>query len=156
MEEKQTRRSANVPAVIVGVFAIGTALLGLSYNAMSVSSALSGVFDSDDTPYFNEAFFLMSAICVSCQITLLVCGIDLVRSKLRWSRLVTLLLFFELGYVFAVGTLWLEPTIGRSVAAATGVANGGLMFQFFVLLPLWGPLLLWWTKSKERHQATQG
>jgi hypothetical protein len=85
-------------------------------------------------------------------ITLLVCGVDLVRSRLRWTRLVIFILLFEVGYFFAVGLLWLEPTIGRSDAAATGVANGVLIAQFAILLRLWEPLLQWWANSKRPVQ----
>ena len=95
----------------------------------------------------------MSGICVCCYVILLVCGIELVRSRLRWSRLATFVLLFEVGYFFAVGTLWLQPTFGKSIAAATGVANGGLMAQFVVLFPLWGPLLLWWVNSRQKSIA---
>jgi hypothetical protein len=154
MEDTTTERRANVPAVVVGVFAVITALLGLLYNATTAATAWRGAFDSmlkqDEYPYFYQAFFIMSGVCVFCFIVLLVCGVDLVRSRLRWARLLSLVLLFEVGYFFAAGSLWREPTIGLSVAAATGVANGGLMAQFIILLPFWAPLLLWWARS--RHQ----
>jgi hypothetical protein len=154
MRQTPTHHPVSVPAVIVGVVAILTAIFGLYYNAMSTISALHGAFDpmlkKGDEPYFYQAFVIMSAICVCCYVILLVCGIDLVRSRLRWSRLVSFLMLFEVVYFFAIGSLWLEPTIGLSVGAATGVANGGLMAQFIILLPLWGPLLLWWARSRQQ------
>jgi hypothetical protein len=158
MESSATaHRRANIPSIVVGVFLLLTAAVGLYYNATSTISAFRGDFDpmlkKDDLPYFYHAFFTMSAICIFCYVVLLVCAVDLVRSRLRWSRLVTLILILEVGYFFAVGSLWLEPTIGHSVAAATGVANGGLMAQFIILLPLWGPLLLWWANSRHKLLA---
>lgn len=148
-----TVRRANTPAIVVGVFLLGTATLGLIYNATTMFAALQDAFGpmllKGDLPYFYLAFIIMSAICVCCYIAILVCGVDLVRSRLRWARLVTLIMVFEVGYFFAVGWLWLEPTIGHSIGAATGVANGGLMAQFLILLPLWAPLVLWWAKSRQ-------
>jgi hypothetical protein len=83
-------------------------------------------------------------------------GIDLLRSRLRWARLISLVFLFELIYLFAIGALWLKPTFGRSIAAATGVANGGLMAQFVVLLPIWGPVSLWWGVDRARRAGSAG
>ena len=158
MEPSISRRSLNIPAIAVGVVAIVTASLGLLYNAMMINSAIQGAFApmnaQDDLPYFYHALFIMSAICIACYLILVVCGISLIRSRLDSSRLVTLVLLFEVGYLFAIGTLWLEPTIGHSVAAATGVANGGMVIQMIILLPLWGPLLLWWANRREHLSPT--
>jgi hypothetical protein len=57
-------------------------------------------------------------------------------------------LLFEVIYFLSVSLLWTRLTSGMSVAAATGVANGGLMVQFVILFPLWGPLVLWWAKKR--------
>lgn len=56
------------------------------------------------------------------------------------------MLLFEIVYFFSLGMLWLAPSMGMSVAAATGVANGGLMAQFLILFPLWAPLLAFWAR----------
>jgi hypothetical protein len=154
MNKSRGRLPINIPAIIVGVFAILTALFGLYYNATSLMVAFRGAFDQvvkqDDEPYFYPAFYIMSVVCLLCYVALVVCGFDLVRCRLRWSGLAIFILLLEVGYFFAVGSLWFEPTIGGSVAAATGVANGGLMAQFVILFPLWGPLTLWWARSKQR------
>jgi hypothetical protein len=153
------RQRANFPSILVGVVLVIAAGLGLLYNAMTLNAAWAGAFaqlsSDENLPYFYHALGLMSAFCILCYLTLIVCGIDLVRSRLRWSRLVTLILILEVGYFFAVGSLWLEPTIGHSVAAATGVANGGLMVQFAILLPLWAPLVLWWARSREAARMVE-
>ena len=152
-------RVTNVPAIVVGVVALITALLGIIYNVPIIIGAMRGTFDqmvkNGDEPYFYPAFYIMSGICLACYIVLVVCGIDLIRSRLRWARLVTLILLFEVGYFFAVASLWLQPTIGRSVAGATGVSNGGMIAQFLILFPLWGPLLLLWAKAREKAVVAQ-
>ena len=70
------------------------------------------------------------------------CAIDMLRLRARSGRLLSLVLLFEVCYFFAVGFFWMEPTIGQSIAAATGVANGGMMAQFLILFPIWAPILL--------------
>jgi len=47
------------------------------------------------------------------------------------------------------------PEIGHSVGAASGVANGGLMFQLIILFPIWGGILGFWTKRKSRSPRGQ-
>jgi len=152
METSRSTPSHSIPAIVVGVVAIVTAILGLLYSALTISTAIQGDFssvnDEYDLRYFYQAFFIMSAICIACYLILAVCGVSLVRSRLGSSRLVTLVLLFEVGYIFAIGMLWLEPTFGRSIGAATGVANGGMTIQMIILFPLWGPLLLWWAKRR--------
>lgn len=74
---------------------------------------------------------------------MIVCAIDLLRFRLRTGRLLAFVLVFEVGYFFAVGSMWREPTVGSSIAAATGIANGGLMVQFLILFPVWGPTAMW-------------
>lgn len=152
-----TPQSKNVPAIVVGASLLLTAGIGLFYNSATLTAALSEAFESllqeHDLPYFYQAYYIMLGTCTLCYVVLMVCGIDLVRSRLRTSRLVTLILILEVGYFFAVGSLWLAPGIGRSIGAATGVANGGLMVQFIVFLPLWAPLLLWWARSRQKSKT---
>lgn len=152
METSRSTPAHNIPAIIVGVVAIVTAILGLLYSALTISTAIQGNFSSlneeYDLPYFYQALSIMSAICIACYLILIVCGISLVRSRLSSCRLVIFVLLFEVGYIFAIGSLWMEPTFGESIAAATGVANGGMMIQMIILFPLWGPLLLWWAKRR--------
>lgn len=149
--------SVSIPANLVGVVTLGAAFLGLCYNAISSSVVLSGALETpqhrQDLPYFYPAFYVMSGICVTCYIVLLICAVDFVMSRLRYLRLFALVLLFEVLYTFSIGGLWLDPTIGLSVAAATGIANGGMMLQFLCLLPIWGPLVLWWAKSRQ-HAAS--
>jgi hypothetical protein len=160
METSVTRRPMIVQAVVVGVFAVPTSLFGLYYNATTALMAIRGEFaevlNEFDAPYFYQAFAVMSAISVLCCVVVLVVGIDLLRSRLRWARLVSLVFLFELIYQFAIGALWLEPRFGRSIGAATGFANGGLMPQFLVLLPIWGPVSLWWGSDRARKAILGG
>jgi hypothetical protein len=51
-----------------------------------------------------------------------------------------MLLLLEVLYFFAIGGLWTLPNAGRGIGAATGIANGGLMVQFVLLMPIWIPI----------------
>src|SRR5439155_15928400 len=123
--------------LIVGLVATLASLCGLWYNGTTIVTALHGGF-SDlvsklGLSYFYPAFSLMSGICILCYLLLLVFGIDLLRARLRWSWFLTGVLLFEVIYFFSIALFWLVPSIGMSVGAATGVANGGLMAQFIIL-----------------------
>ena len=87
---------------------------------------------------------IMSTICIVCYILLMVTGVQFVRGKTGLARLFTGVLIFEVVYFFSVAMMWLMPKIGMSVAAASGVANGGLAFQIITLFPLWAPFTVRW------------
>jgi len=141
------KRFTFIVAISVGIVTLVTALLGLAYNAMSLFAAFSGAFDQmpdkASMPYFETAFYVMSGICIACYLAMVYCAIGLFRHSRQTGRLLSLILLFEVGFFFAVGSMWREPTVGSSVAAATGVANGGMMAQFVILFPIWAPLALW-------------
>jgi len=142
---------------MVGIISVLTALIGLSYNGLGLITSIRGGFSELVTErglsYFYPAFYVMSAICVLCYLLLLGCGVDLIRVRLRWSRLLTGVLIFEIIYFIAVSASWMAPTLGKSVAAATGVANGGMMFQFGILFPLWAPLVLYWARRRLEYKS---
>ena len=98
----------------------------------------------------------MSAICLACYLTLLVIGIQFVRLKSSLVPLFTGVMIFEVVYFFSIALFWMIPGIGMSVAAASGVANGGMMFQFLPLFPLWGALLARWAKKGMEARPSDG
>jgi hypothetical protein len=155
MNAVENPSSRNIPAIVVGVALLLTAGFGLYYNGLTAIGMWQHASDpplrSYDERHFVAAYVLMWLVCTFCYLALMVCGVDLVRSKVRWARTVTLILVFEVVYFFTISLLWVMPSIGTSVAAATGVANGGLMAQFVILLPLWAPLLLW--RAQKRPPA---
>ncbi len=60
------------------------------------------------------------------------------------------LYFFSLGFVG-----WHLKGASLSIAAASGVANGGLMAQFIILLPLWGIVLTLWVRKKIQNAKNE-
>jgi len=129
----------------VGVAGIIFAALGLWYNGTTVFAEFS---PGPSEPYFSSAFYAMSAICVVCYGILIYVGIQFARLKTSALSLFVGLMVFEVAYFFAVGAFWTAPGLGSSIAAASGVANGGLVFQLLILFPLWGPLLARWAKNR--------
>ena len=135
---------------IIGIVAIICAAFGLFYNLRSVGYIFSDAMREldKDAPYFYPAYFIMSGVCVICYLLLMASGIQFLRGRLGWISAFIALLIFEVVYFFAVAFLWMLPGIGRTVAAASGVANGGLMFQFVILFPLWGGILAYRAKRR--------
>jgi hypothetical protein len=134
----------------IGIASILLAAFGLLYNAMFILPEFFLGFEKQADPYFYPAFYTMSAICVACYVLLLTLGIQFVRLNVGNLGLFVFLFLFEIIYIKVVFILWSQPTIGMSVAEATGVANGGLVPQGWTLFPIWAvPTLLW-----ARHKLT--
>lgn len=130
-------RIARFALGFVGAVAIVLALSGFAYNFSTIRVNYSNAF-ADIEQYFYHAFYTMSAICLACY-TLLYIGVQMIRGKTDVTRLLILLIAFEVLYFFAIGSLWLLPDYGMSIAGATGVANGGLTIQVITIFPLWAP-----------------
>ena len=121
--------------IVAGVF-------GLLYNASSLFVAFSGAFDQlPDIPHFYTAFYVMSAICIVCYVAIIAASVGLCLGSATCARLLAMLLLFEVLYFFAIGAMWTLPTAGPGIGAATGIANGGLMVQFILLMPIWIPIV---------------
>jgi hypothetical protein len=117
---------------------------------MSFFSVIRSFEYDPEMPYFKPIFFIMSLVCVACYIVLLIIGIEFVRLKRRFRHIFAGLLIFEVAYFISISILWIFPVrnFSMSVASATGVANGGLMFQFITLFPLWAPILVTWAYKR--------
>ena len=139
----------------VGIASIAMAGSGLWYNLTTLFTDFSSLVQEHGMAYFYPAFYIMSAICMACYIALLICGVQFVRLRTSLLKLFIGVIIFELAYFCSIGTMWLIPPIGMSIGAATGVANGGLMFQAFILFPLWAPFLASWAtrRLRETEQA---
>jgi hypothetical protein len=144
-------------ALVLGGLTLLCAVLGLAYSAgmlvFITNAGEEAAARMDSLPHFHPAFFLMWGICVTCFFALAWGGYRLLQRRLTATRLLVGVWLFELVYLFVVAVTWRAPGIGPSIAGATGVANGGLMVQYMILLPLWGPLVLWWLHRRQRCRA---
>jgi len=141
-------KRAQMSLIAIGVVCVISAAFGLFYNFSTLTVALSRAFPTDkDSPYFYQAFYTMSSVCILCYLLLFCCGVAFLRRSVRLVWLFVSLMIFEVIYFFSLGFfLWPMPQLGLSIAGATGVANGGLMAQFLILFPLWGSILAIWAK----------
>jgi hypothetical protein len=139
-------RAARIVLRTVGVAIVACACNGLLYNGASLFAAASGAIDPvtfpEPVPYLYEAFYTLSALCVASYIALLISGAQFIRLSFSLWWLLPAALAIEGGLYFLTGRLWLHPEYGMSIAAATGIAEGGLVVIFFTFLPLWAPILV--------------
>jgi hypothetical protein len=134
---------SRVSVIVTAVTTIICCLIGLLYNYNTIAIIRTGAFERlPQEPHFYPAFYTMSAICIVFNLVLICFSMDFLRGFFRCLKSFTIVMVFKVINFFAIGAFWLHPTLGRSVASATGVANGGLMAQFLILLPLWAPLVL--------------
>lgn len=148
---------------IIGVFAIIFGVVGLSYNWFTIDLDYSKQIQELGASSFYPIFYLMSGICVTFYAVLILCGVQLLRTKIMYLKVFLLLNAVEVIYYFGMmgfwrvkNSFWPVHSIGdasvfeKSAAGAMGVANGGLMFQFITLFPLWGFLIAWWCLKQTR------
>lgn len=134
----------------IGVVCIAFAIIGLLFLSVPSLFMFSNMPEDPEKPYVLQAFTIMLLINVVCYCALFFLGVQFIRLKSRLFPFLAVVVVFEVIYFFSIGFLWLFPDreIARSVAAATGIANGGLMPQFLTLFPIWGPLLAFWADKE--------
>ena len=90
----------------------------------------------------------MSVICVVFYMLLFAAGVQLIRKKSNWAFVLLAIVVLEIAYFLVVGWLWAHSPHRASVAAASGVSSAGLMYQAYVVFPIWGPLLALWARQR--------
>jgi len=143
MEAKTVHK---VILVFVGISSVVMAILGLAFSLSLLYTVDSTTTEHIDQPYFLNAFYIMTAICISFLAIILITGIQLIRGKIYWANILLLIVTMEIIYNYAAGKLWLHPVYGPSIAAATGIANGGLYIQLATLFIIWAPALAMYAK----------
>lgn len=133
---------------LVGAMAIALSILGLYYNFSGLSRYFANPGYDPETPYFESAFTLMSAVCIACYIALVIIGAQFLRGRSKFLHIFTGILIFEVIYFYAAAVMSFVPKLGMSIAAALGVSNGGLVFQGLILFPIWAPLAVNWAARR--------
>ena len=130
---------------VIAALLIVSGVLGLLYNLDSLFAEFSGAFDQApdiaDLPHFYTAFYVMSTVCICCYLVIIAASFGLCLGSAICARLLAKLMLFEVLYFFALGSIWTLPSVGLGIAAATGIANGGLTYQFLLLMPIWIPIV---------------
>ncbi len=106
-----------------------------------------------DPALFYRAFYVMSGICITFYMALLVVGVQLIRQRRRWAVGLLVIVVLEVLYYVGIGLLWRSPQYAMAVAAATGVSSGALSYQAITLFPIWGPWLALWAHRKMSHST---
>jgi len=145
-------RTAIIGLRIVAVATCLMAGLGAFYTLVVGYFTILGPAHFDaESPYFRQAYYAMASICLAFYVLLLYLGVQFwrLRTELRFWFLG--ILIAELVYFLVVGSLWrLEnEKIALSIAAATGVANGGLSIQGITLFPIWATAIVFWVHSSK-------
>jgi hypothetical protein len=139
-------RAARAIFIILGVFSLISAGLGLLYNFGTLSAVWSGAFDEvrselgEELPKVETAYYTMWAICTAFYLGLAFCGAQFLRYRHEIIWTFTGIMAAEVLFFIIVGRLWAHSPYAASISAATGIAAGGLMVQFLLLFPLWGPI----------------
>ena len=138
--------------MIVGLATVIVAALGLWYNystlLLDYSLPLEQSGKTHDLTNFYPIFYTMSVICVGFYLLLLVSGVQLIRKKTNWAFVLLAVMTLEIAYFLVIGWLWARSPNGASIAAATGVSSRGLMYQVYVLFPIWAPSLALWARRR--------
>ena len=146
--------------IAVGIACLLMATAGIWYNseylAVDYSDALEEIlveepkYEGDDLSHFHTIFYILSGLCLAFYILLAVTGIQLIRLKTNWVFVLLCVVIVEVVYFMILSRLWMIPEYGRSIAAATGVSSGGLVFQGITLFPIWAPLAAFWARHRMR------
>ena len=154
------RSRARLPGAIltaIGSVALLCAGFGFLYNAESLAVAFRGGFERQvaehDLRSFYPAFYVMSAFCIVFYVVLFWCGLRLLGRRANAAWPFSVLMVVEVLYFLTVAS-FAPFADDLSVAGAFGVANGGLMAQGVILLPLWGPPSALWASRRIASNAS--
>lgn len=137
---------ARAAATATGVLAVVCGAFGCLYApiaALFVSTgAVTDLVPNYPVGYAVATFWAMSAVCLICSVMLFYCGIQISKKRFAVEIPLIALWIFELLYFYPGLSIaiQLDPLVGHVVR----VANGGIAWQFVVLLPIWGiPVVVW-------------
>ncbi|MCA9097034.1 MAG: hypothetical protein KDA36_01565 [Planctomycetaceae bacterium] len=134
--------------VLVGLMGILLSLFEFWYSSQSLYAvkfaASSPSIQQHEYPHFYFAFYVMSFISFSLEVLLFFTSLQLLSFRMGWSLLLAFLMVFELIYFRYVVAAWFHPTFGKSIMAASGLANGSLVGFHFTKYPYWAPLIAFW------------
>jgi hypothetical protein len=100
----------------------------------------------DRDPDFRKFFVLFSFLSIFYNLVLTVlAGLLITGYYISWWFLLIFSLL-PLAFTSWLGTQWLNPKYGNSLGAATGIGNVGMGMPLMLLLPIWGPVALWFAR----------
>lgn len=140
--------------LVLGFATCAIAVECLMYNLGTMRVDFSSMPMVADQPYFDQAFRIMSGICITLYVLLFAIGVQFIRGKTGVWPLLMFLLILEFFYFMSLSAMWMSTEYGMSIAAATGVANGGMMYQIGWWYPIWAPVVAFFaSRSLERSRV---
>src|SRR4051812_798297 len=127
--------------LVLGMATCAIAMQCLMYNVGSMRVDFSALPGQVDAPYFDTAFHIMTGVCITFYVLLFAVGVQFIRGKTGAWVILMFLLIAEFFYFVSIGAMWMSSEYGMSIAAATGVANGGMMIQVQWWYPIWAPVI---------------
>ena len=127
---------------LVGLLGIACSAFAIYYNTAAAFSVLSRTLRPDTPVHFREFFVVLTLIAAVVALGVAFGSFELIRLRRRGGVVTTIFASLPVGLICVVGSSWLIPSFGSSIAAATGVSLGGLMPMLVTLLPLWAALLI--------------
>jgi uncharacterized membrane protein YozB (DUF420 family) len=125
---------AKIVIRVVGVLNSAVLLLGVSFLAESVYKVATGrTKGTSDEPYFYVAFATMAAIEIVFICIFLLASFRFVRGNLSAIHPYSIAVLLYVVYVTNIGLMWrLGGSIGESIAAATGISSGTVLFAYLL------------------------
>lgn len=152
---KLARRSL----IAVGIVSIIIAVIGICRNLAMLFLNILLATQASNNLCSRPVFFVASAISTVCYLVLLGCGVQFVRLRTG----LTVFGFFAgvivCEFVLFLFSGFMAPLSGAgiNIHLAYSMAMSGMMFQVYILFPLWAPCLAWWAARKiERDRTTFG
>lgn len=136
---------------LIGAYSVLCATLGLFFTWSCMPGVLARHAAKGSTPdAFLPAYFTMTGISTVILALLLVTGIRIFRQQRSALTVFTIASVLPIVMIFLTGAAWLSPSLGLSIAAATGVSQMGLTLFVITLFPLWAPLAAVWALRREK------
>lgn len=115
---------------------IAYAVAGLALQLPVMFSFHSKFAPDPSKPYFFQAFYIMSSVEMIFCIALGIIGVFLTMRNLKAVLWCDALFVLEVLFFVATAMLWIHPTLGMSVGAATGIGGMGLVLQIITGYPV--------------------
>lgn len=137
---------------LIGLVSIVLAGWALLY--VGISMLLTPHSVSDPSPYFLRTFYVMATVVVVINIALAWSGWQFVKGKFSGVPPFVFVLACACAYLLPTAVRYFAnfPSFGHSVAGATGIALGGMLFQWKTEFPILAPLIvlfIWWYIARQ-------
>jgi hypothetical protein len=140
-------RQSKIVLRLIGLLSIALAAFGLIYIGISLLLSAFPNRLTNNPPYFLPTFYVMAAAVVLIEVAIAWSGWSFVKGNVARVFPFIVACACTEALPIIVRRLADHPSIGHSIAAATGISTGGIYLQWAIRFPIWAPLivlLIWW------------